>query len=248
MMDGDNFKGQVALVTGGARRLGAEIVRHLHASGMQVVVHYGASSAEADALVAELESSRKGSAAAVSVDLSLSESPELLRDFVQQRFGRLDLLVNSASVFHPTPLGEMTNGDWERTLAVNLTTPVFMIQALAPLLAERRGSVVNVTDAYLVRPRVKYAAYVAAKAGLAALTQALASEMAPDVRVNAVAPGALLWPEPEPSQPVKDRVLAHIPLGRLGTPADLARAVLYLAGEHYLTGVTIPVDGGFSFG
>ena len=167
---------------------------------------------------------------------------------MQDRFGRLDLLVNNASVFRPTPLGELTPDDWEKTLTVNLTTPVFLIQALAPLLARHRGAVINVTDAYLVRPRVKYAAYVAAKAGLAALTQALASEMAPDVRVNAVAPGALLWPEPEPSQRIKDQVLARIPLGRLGSPADLARAVLYLAKEEYLTGVTIPVDGGFSFG
>ncbi len=247
-MDEDNFTGRVALVTGGARRLGAEIVRQLHARGMQVAVHYGVSGTEADALVAELDALREGSAAAVAADLADSESPRLLKDFVQERFGRLDLLVNNASVFHPTPLGELTTGDWEKTLAVNLTTPVFLIQALAPMLAERRGSVVNVTDAYLVRPRVKYAAYVAAKAGLAALTQALASEMAPDVRVNAVAPGALLWPEPEPPEPVKERVLARIPLGRLGSPADLARAVLYLAGEDYLTGVTIPVDGGFSFG
>ena len=248
MMDGDNFTGRVALVTGGARRLGAEIVRQLHASGMQVIVHYGASSTEADALVAELEARRAGSAAAVSADLSRGESPEFLRNFVQDRFGRLDLLVNNASVFRPTPLGELTPDDWEKTLTVNLTTPVFLIQALAPLLARHRGAVINVTDAYLVRPRVKYAAYVAAKAGLAALTQALASEMAPDVRVNAVAPGALLWPEPEPSQRIKDQVLARIPLGRLGSPADLARAVLYLAKEEYLTGVTIPVDGGFSFG
>ena len=248
MMDEDNFTGRVALVTGGARRLGAEIVRQLHARGMQVAVHYGVSGTEADALVAELDALREGSAAAVAADLVDSESPRLLKDFVQERFGRLDLLVNNASVFHPTPLGELTTGDWEKTLAVNLTTPVFLIQALAPMLAERRGSVVNVTDAYLVRPRVKYAAYVAAKAGLAALTQALASELAPDVRVNAVAPGALLWPDPEPPQAVKDEVLARIPLGRLGTPADLARAVLYLANEDYLTGVTIPVDGGFSFG
>lgn len=248
MMDEHNFTGRVALVTGGARRLGAEIVRQLHARGMQVIVHYGASGKDADALVAELEASRKGSAVAVSTDLSSSDSPGLLRDFVQDRFGRLDLLVNNASVFHPTPLGELTPADWNRTLAVNLTTPVFLTQALAPLLAVNRGVVVNVTDAYLVRPRVKYAAYVAAKAGLAALTQALAAELAPAVRVNAVAPGALMWPEPEPPQAVKDRVLARIPLGRLGAPSDLARAVLYLAGEEYLTGVTIPVDGGFSFG
>jgi pteridine reductase len=247
-MDGDNFTGQVALVTGGARRLGAAIVRHLHARGTRVVVHYGRSSTEADALVGEIDARRDGHAVAVQADLSSPEAPGRLLDFVQERFGRLDILVNNAAVFNPTPLGKLTPGDWDRTLAVNLTTPVFLTQALAPLLAANRGVVINVTDAYLVRPRVKFAAYVAAKAGLAALTQALASELAPEVRVNAVAPGALLWPDPEPPQAVKDEVLARIPLGRLGTPADLARAVAYLAEEDYLTGVTIPVDGGFSFG
>ena len=247
-MNEDNSKGRVALVTGGARRLGAEMVRQLHAEGMRVIVHYGRSGTDAEALVAELNAGGAGRAEAVSADLSDRDAPRLLRDFVLDRFGRLDVLVNNAALFHPTPLGELTPGDWERTLTVNLTTPVFLTQGLAPLLARNRGVVINVTDAYLVRPRVKYAAYVAAKAGLAALTQALASELAPDVRVNAVAPGALLWPEPEPSHSVKDQVLARIPLGRLGSPSDLARAVLYLVGEEYLTGVTIPVDGGFSFG
>ena len=247
-MNEDNSKGRVALVTGGARRLGAEMVRQLHAQGMRVIVHYGRSGADAEALAAELNESGKGRAMVVSADLSSAGAPRLLKDFVEERCGRLDVLVNNAALFHPTPLGELTPGDWNRTLTVNLTTPVFLTQRLAPLLARNRGVVVNVTDAYLVRPRVKYAAYVAAKAGLAALTQELASELAPDVRVNAVAPGALLWPEPEPPQAVKDQVLARIPLGRLGSPADLARAVLYLVREEYLTGVTIPVDGGFSFG
>lgn len=247
-MKNDDFTGRVALVTGGARRLGAGIVRELHARGMRLVVHYGGSAAEARALVAELEALREGSALAVAADLATPGAPAELATFVREHAGRLDLLVNNASVFHPTPLKELTRADWERTQAVNLAAPVFLVQALAPLLAMHRGSVVNVTDAYLMRPRLEYAAYVAAKTGLAALTQALALELAPDVRVNAVAPGALLWPEPEPPQRVKDQVLAHIPMGRLGSPEDLARAVAYLAGEGYLTGVTIPVDGGFGFG
>ncbi|MGA7965615.1 MAG: SDR family oxidoreductase [Gammaproteobacteria bacterium] len=247
-MSSDDFTGRVALVTGGARRLGAAIVRELHGRGMQVVVHYGTSSAEAGALVAELEARRTGDASAVTADLSDAAAPAELAAFVRERFGRLDMLVNNASVFRSTPLAELTRLNWTRTQDVNLTACVFLVQALAPMLAEHSGSVVNVTDAYLVRPRAKYAAYVAAKAGLAALTQALALELAPDVRVNAVAPGALLWPEPEPPQTVKDKVLTRIPLGRLGAPADLARAVAYLASEPYLTGVTIPVDGGFSCG
>lgn len=148
----------------------------------------------------------------------------------------------------PAAWGPASCANCTRALSVNLAAPVFLVQAMAPLLAEHAGCVINVTDACLVRPRIRYAVYVAAKAGSAALTQAPALELAPDVRVNAVAPGALLWPEPEPEQAVKDKVLARIPLGRLGSPADVARAAAYLAGEPYLTGVTIPVVGGFSFG
>ncbi len=247
-MDSDNFTGCVALVTGGARRLGAGIVRELHARGMCVVVHYHGSEAAAAALRAELDEVRVGELATVAADLTAPETPQRLVTFACERFGRLDLLVNNAAVFQPTPLANLTSAGWNDTLALNLTAPVFLIQAAAPLLAEHAGSVVNVTDAYLAHAPAKHVAYVAAKAGLAALTQALARELAPAVRVNAVAPGALLWPEPEPSAAVRDRVLARIPLGRLGTPADVARAVAWLAGEPYLTGVTLPVDGGFSCG
>jgi pteridine reductase len=247
-MDSDNFTGRVALVTGGARRLGAGIVRELHARGMRVVVHYHESEAAAAALRTELDEVRAGEVATVAADLTAPETPQRLVTFVRERFARLDLLVNNAAVFQPTPLVNLTSAGWNDTLALNLTAPVFLIQAAAPLLAEHAGSVVNVTDAYLAHAPAKHAAYVAAKAGLAALTQALARELAPAVRVNAVAPGALLWPEPEPLAAVRDRVLARIPLGRLGTPADVARAVAWLAGEPYLTGVTLPVDGGFSCG
>ena len=242
----DNFTGRVALVTGGARRLGAGIVRELHARGMRVAVHYRGSDADAAALCAELGVMRAGDVATVAADLAAPETPQRLAAFARERFGRLDLLVNNAAVFHPTPLANLTRSEWNDTLSINLTAPVFLIRAVAPLLAEYTGSVVNVTDAYLARPRVRYAAYVAAKAGLAALTRMLALELAPEVRVNAVAPGALLWPEPAPAQSVQDKLLARIPLRRLGEPADLARAVAYLASEPYLTGVTIPVDGGFS--
>lgn len=247
-MNTDDFTGRVALVTGGARRLGAGIVRELHARGMRVAVHYRGSEADALALRAELEAVRGGDVALVAADLADPGAPRQLVGFTRDAFGRLDLLVNNASLFHPTPLSTLTRAEWDAMLDVNLAAPVFLAQAAAPLLAEHGGSVVNLTDAHLMRPRVKHAAYVAAKAGLAALTQALARELAPAVRVNAVAPGALLWTEPEPSATVKEQVLAHIPLGRLGTPADTARAVVYLAAETYLTGVTIPVDGGYSFG
>ncbi len=245
-MNTDDFTGRVALVTGGARRLGAGIVRELHSRGMRLAVHYRGSEADARALRAELDVDREGDLALVAADLADPGAPQRLVEFAQETFGRLDLLVNNASLFHPTPLSTLTRAEWDAMLGVNLAAPVFLVQAAAPLLAGHGGSVVNLTDAHLVRPRVKHAAYVAAKAGLAALTQALARELAPAVRVNAVAPGALLWPEPEPSATVKERVLARIPLGRLGTPADVGRAVAYLASEPYLTGVTLAVDGGFS--
>jgi len=247
-MDTDDFTGRVALVTGGGRRLGAGIVRELHARGMRVAVHYRGSEADARALRAELDAVRAGDVALVAADLAAPGTPQRLVEFVQETFGRLDVLVNNASLFHPTPLSTLTRTEWDAMLGVNLASPVFLVQAAAPLLAEHGGSVVNLTDAQVARPRIEHAAYVAAKAGLAALTQALARELAPSVRVNAVAPGALLWPEPEPSAAVKDKVLARIPLGRLGKPADVGRAVAYLAAEPYLTGVTLPVDGGFSFG
>lgn len=239
-----HLNGGVALVTGGARRLGAAIVRELHARGMRVIIHYRRSRADAEALHAELEAGRPGDAAVAAADLAQGDAAARLVRVAVERYGRLDLLVNNASVFFPTPLAELTPARWRETLAANLEAPVFLMQAAAPILAESGGSVVNVTDAGLVQAPARYAAYVAAKSGLAALTPALARELAPDVRVNAVAPGAILWPEPEPGQASKRAVLERIPLGRLGTPEDVARAVAFLAAEPYLTGITLPVDGG----
>jgi len=244
----DHLTGRVALVTGGARRLGAAIVRELHARGMRVVVHYRRSRSEADALLAELERERAGDAALVEADLSTPEAPAELVRAATERFGRLDLLVNNASVFYPTPIGDLTRERWRETLAANLEAPVFLIQAAASALAASRGAVVNMTDAGLVRAPDRYAAYVAAKSGLAALTAAFARELAPGVRVNAVAPGAILWPEPEPGEAEQRSLLERIPLGRLGTPGEVARAVAFLAAEPYLTGVTLPVDGGRALG
>lgn len=239
-----HLNGGAALVTGGARRLGAAIVCELHARGMRVMIHYRHSRADAEALCDELEAVRPGDAAVVAADLGEREAPARLVRAAVERFGRLDLLVNNASVFFPTPLADLTPARWRETLAANLEAPVFLMQAAAPILAEHGGSVVNVTDAGLVQAPARYAAYVAAKSGLAALTPALARELAPGVRVNAVAPGAILWPEPEPDEALKRTVLERIPLGRLGTPADVARAVAFLTAEPYLTGVTLPVDGG----
>lgn len=243
-----NLSGRVALVTGGARRVGAAIVRELHAREMRVLIHYRRSGEAALALLTELEARRPGAAAVVGADLADPAAPKALVSAAAERFGRLDLLVNNASVFRPTPLAEMTHERWRETLTADLEAPVFLIRAAAPLLAEHSGCVVNVTDAGLVSPPGRYAAYVAAKAGLAALTAALARELAPAVRINAVAPGAILWPEPEPPEEVRRKILERIPLRRLGDPVDVAHAVAYLAGEPYLTGVTLPVDGGQGLG
>lgn len=244
----DNLSGGVALVTGGARRIGAAIVRELHARGMRVAIHYRDSSAEAEALAVELNHSRADSATTVTAELSETRAPEKLIAAVAERFDGLDLLVNNVSVFPRLPLAELTRPRWNAMLNVNLGAPLFLAQAAAPLLAEREGSVVNIGDAYAHRLPVGYGAYAATKAALADLTRSLARELAPAVRVNAVAPGAILWPEPEPDEDVKRKILASIPLARLGEPADIARAVAFLAAEPYLAGVILAVDGGRSLG
>lgn len=247
-MDAENLNGRIALVTGGARRIGAAIVRELHARGMRLMIHYRRSSAEADRLSAELNAERAESTSTVAADLSEESSVDVVATAVRERFGGLDLLVNSASGFFPSPLAEFTRARWRAILATNLEGPLFLTLAVAPLLAERHGSVVNLTDANLKLAPIGYSAYAASKSALAALTVALARELAPDVRANAVAPGAILWPEPEPAEGTKQQVLRSIPLARLGDPRDVARAVAYLASEPYLTGVTLVVDGGRSLG
>ena len=245
-MDEKDSTGRVALVTGGARRIGAAIVRELAARGMQVMIHDRGSTEDAERLAAELNARRPDAATTVIADLADGQAPEKLVAAVRERFGRLDLLVNNASIFVRAPLAELTPEHWQKLLAANLTAPLFLVQAAAPLLAEQGGSIVNLTDAYAGRLPVGYGAYAATKAALADLTRSLARELAPEVRVNAVAPGAVLWPQPEPDARAKERLLAGIPLARLGEPADIARAVAFLAAEPYLTGVILPVDGGRS--
>lgn len=247
-MEPEQLNGRVVLVTGGARRIGAAIVRELHARGMRVMIHYRRSAAEAERLAAELGARRADSTALVAGDLGDEGAAVDLANAVRNRFGGLDLLVNNAADFYPSPLAEFTRARWRSLLASNLEGPLFLTLAMAPLLAERRGSVVNLTDANLAAAAIGHAAYVATKSGLTALTGSLARELAPEVRVNAVAPGAILWPEPEPAEATKQQVLHSIPLGRIGDPADVARAVAYLASEPYLTGVTLRVDGGRGLG
>ncbi len=237
----------VILITGAARRVGAEISRTLHAAGANIVLHYRDSVTEATALAAELNSRREKSALAVRRDLSdVAVLPDLITEIVQH-FGRLDALVNNASSFFPTPLGSIDVAVWDDLIGSNLKGPLFLSQAAAPQLAKANGCIVNITDIHAERPLKGYPLYCAAKAGLLGLTRALALELAPAVRVNAVAPGAIEWPENDRDFPAAARaaIIDHTLLKRVGSPSDIARTVKFLIFDApYVTGQVINVDGG----
>ena len=241
------LEGQAALVTGGARRVGAAIARELHGAGASVLLHYRDSEAEASKLAAELNAVRAGSAATVKADLLAPVAPKALVAAALERFARLDLLVNNASSFFPVPVGEIEASHWEELIGSNLRAPLFLSQEAAPQLARNKGAIVNIVDIHAERPLKGYPVYSIAKAGLAALTRSLALELAPDVRVNGVAPGAIAWPEDGQFDPEeRKRILASTPLGRVGTPEDIAQAVHFLACAPYVSGQIIAVDGGRS--
>ena len=245
---------QVALVTGGARRIGAAIVRRLHAEGLDIALHFHASSADATTLAGELESRRAGSTLLLQAELAdFDRLPELIAATIG-RFGRLDALVNNASAFFPTAFGESTPAQWDALFAANARAPFFLSQAAAPHLRATRGAIVNLTDIHGERPLRAHAIYGMSKAALLQMTRALALELAPDVRVNAVSPGAILWPEASGvnagvDDAVKQAMLARTPLGRTGTPEEIAGAVRWLLCEAtYTTGQVIRVDGGRTLG
>ena len=243
------LEGRVALVTGAARRVGAEIARQLHAAGADVGIHYRHSGTDANDLVARLNERRPGSAAAFQADLLETAALPALVAAVCDWRGGLDILVNNASTFYPTPLGEITESHWEDLVGSNLKGPLFLSQAAAASLRERNGSIVNIVDIHAQRPLRDHLVYGPAKAGLAMLTRALAKELAPEVRVNGVSPGAILWPEGGMSESAKATILDQVPLARPGDPADIAGCVLYLVRDAtYVTGQIIAVDGGRSIG
>jgi pteridine reductase len=240
---------EVALVTGGARRIGAEIVRCLHGEGFRVAVHYHTSRDDAHALCEALDAVRPGSALPFAADLRDVAAIETLVDAVGNAFPRMDVLVNNASSYFATPLGRIDEAAYRELLDTNLTAPLFVSQAAAPMLKRSKGSIVNIADIYAAKPIPDHAAYCAAKAGLVMLTRALAVDLAPDVRVNAVAPGAILWPDGSTDEDDHSEVLAQIPLGRTGDPGDIAQTVLFLARDaDYMTGQVIKVDGGRAIG
>ena len=245
----DNFalRGQVVLITGGARRVGAEIARALHAAGANILIHYRSSAASAIALADEFNRGRAHSAAIFAAQLLNAEAPEKLIDATLLEFGRLDILINNASSFYPTPLGQITPLQWEDLMGSNLKAPLFLSQAAAPSLRAQRGLIINMLDIHALRPLKAHPVYSTAKAGLAMLTRALARELGPDIRVNGIAPGPVLWPEGEMDEHLKHEIIAKTALKRHGTPQDIARTALFLAKDApYITGQIIAVDGGRS--
>lgn len=237
----------VALVTGGARRIGAAIVRALHAAGMKVVIHYRASTVDAQALASELENARAGSVVLASGDLCDTATATALIQTATQRFGRLDLLVNNASSFYPTPLGKTSDAQFDDLIGTNLKAPFFLAQAAADALTSTQGAIINIADLYADRPMKSYLVYSAAKAALVSLTRSLARELAPSVRVNAISPGVILWPEGDGDEHAQHRIIARTPLERMGTPADIQSAVLFLAHDaKFVTGQVLYIDGGRS--
>ncbi len=235
----------VALITGGGRRVGAVIARTLHAQGYDVALHYRHSVDEARALTAELEQRRPQSTLLLRAELSeLSALPAMI-DQLLAHYGRLDALVNNASAFYPTPLGSATPEQWNELFASNAQAPFFLTQAAIPALRQARGGVVNLIDIYAERPLADHPLYCMAKASLLAMTRSMALDLGPDIRVNGVAPGAVLWPSDGKGYEDQQAMLSRTPLQRAGTPEDVAAAVLWLLRDAaYVTGQIIRIDGG----
>ena len=239
------LQNRVALVTGAAQRIGAQIARVLHGAGMHVALHYHASADAAERLAAELEAARAGSTTTLRADLDDPAAPQALVAQVRSRFGRLDALINNASRFYPTPLGSATATQWDELMGSNLRAPFFLAQAAAPLLRATDGCIVNLVDVHARRPLAGHPIYCMAKAANAMMVKSLARELGPEVRVNGVAPGAILWPDRDLDDAAKREILDRTALRRTGTVDDIAQAVLYLVRDaDYVTGQILAVDGG----
>jgi pteridine reductase len=240
---------KVALITGSARRIGAEIARTLHDKGMRIVVHYHTSEEEAQNLCDALNSVREQSAVAVHGDLDNIAMISKIAQQTIQAFGRLDVLVNNASRFYRTPFGKTQESSWQELMDTNLKAPYFLSQALAPYLATNKGCIINIADIHGEKPMRDYSVYCLSKAGLLMMTRVLAKELAPEVNVNSVSPGSVDWPEGENalSEKVKQKIIERTALLRPGAPRDIAEAVLFLVRDgQYITGQNLVVDGGRS--
>jgi pteridine reductase len=248
-MNKNGLENKVVLVTGAARRIGAAIVTRLHANGARVAIHYRGSADEAESLASRLNEQRPGSANTFQADLLDTASiPGLVADIVAWG-GRLHALVNNASTFYPTPMGTITEKEWDDLVGSNFKAPLFLSQAAAPHLRDAGGAIVNIVDIHGQRPLRDHPVYGPAKAALAMLTRSLAKDLAPDIRVNGVSPGAILWPEDGMSEASQQTILRQVPLQRAGDPDDIAGCVLYLLRDaNYVTGQIVAVDGGRSIG
>lgn len=241
--------GKTALVTGAARRVGATIVRKLHAAGANVVLHYRSSGEAADALARELNETRPDSVVQVEANLLELAELQMLPGIATSNFGTLDILVNNASSFYPTPIGDLTEIDWDDLIGTNVKAPLFLSQAASAALRISNGLIVNIADIHGMQPLSRHPVYSIAKAGVIMLTRTLARELGPSVRVNAVAPGPVMWPEDGMDRELQSRIVDKTALKRPGSPDDVARAVLFFATEApYVTGQILAVDGGRSAG
>jgi pteridine reductase len=241
--------GRSVLITGAARRIGAAIARLLHAQGANVTIHCRRSGTTARELASVLNGIRPGSAIVTEADLLDCDSYAPLIESATLAFGRLDILVNNASSFYPTPIGEITLAQWDDLMGTNLRAPLFLSQAATQQLRLHEGLIVNIIDIHASTPLKRHPVYCAAKAGLAMLTRSLARELGPQIRVNGVAPGPVLWPEGDMPAALQDDIVSRTALKRLGTPDDVAKAVLYLARDApYVTGQILAIDGGRSLG
>ena len=244
-----NLKGKVALVTGSGRRIGAVTVTALHQAGATVVVHYRNSATDAEKLCAELNKIREGSCFLQQADLlEVASFPEMIKSILQKT-GRLDILINNASSFYPTKVGQITEQHWDDLMGSNLKAPLFLSQAVASELKKNGGCIVNMVDIYGISPLKEHPVYSSAKAGLIMLTKSLAKELGPEVRVNGVAPGVILWPENEAEladgESSQQVLLDKSCLKRQGSPQDIADTILFLVEKaSFITGYVIPVDGG----
>lgn len=239
----------VALVTGGGRRIGAEISRQLHQAGFNVLIHFLRSKDDAAKLVASLNEQRENSAFALSADLNDIDQVKQLAVDAEAIWGRVDALINNASSYYPTEFGTVKESEWDDLLASNTKAPFFLSQALAPALIKQQGAIVNIVDIHAQSPLANYSPYTIAKAGNAMLTKSLARELAPNVRVNGVAPGVIIWPEKqaEHTEDEKNRILSQVPLGREGQASDIAKTVCFFVSDApYITGQILAVDGGRS--
>lgn len=243
----DKQSSPVVLITGAAQRLGAATARALHARGWRVIVHYRQSREKAEELAAELNIKRPNSCAILQADLALDAEVQHLADAALALWSRVDALINNASAFYSTPIGSATAENWDDLFSSNARAPLFLAQALAPALKRQHGVIINMLDIHAERPLREHTLYCMAKAANAMMTQSLARELAPDIRVNGIAPGAILWPSQGGNTAMQEKVLAGIPLQRLGEPADIARTIIFLLEEApYITGQIIAVDGGRS--